>query len=112
MVGGASPHSSLGAVAKIAPHSTLEQLMAGVRHPLLMLPAANDPGMEKAGGEIQRLHENNGRSIKIVEMKTQSHGWTTRAPLSDPGVQEAWDTQMAHLLQFFKTNFGEGTSKL
>mmetsp|Transcript_92745 Transcript_92745/g.248036 ORF Transcript_92745/g.248036 Transcript_92745/m.248036 type:complete len:80 (+) Transcript_92745:636-875(+) len=75
-----------------------------MKHPFLSMPTKQDPADEKPGGKLEQLRNDAGLKTEIVEFQ-QSHGWTNRAPLTDPEVKADFEKSMTLITEFFTKNF-------
>lgn len=63
-------------------------LIQGVKRPLLLLPAGNDPENIKEGGEIiTALQAKIPESATSNEFEDMKHGWSVRGDVSDPNIK-------------------------
>jgi len=104
IIGGAACHSSLHGVCRFAPADEFDDLCVAMKHPFLSMPTKQDPADEKPGGKLEQLRNDAGLKTEIVEFQ-QSHGWTNRAPLTDPDVKADFEKSMTLITEFFTKNF-------
>eukprot|EP01035_Chromulina_nebulosa_P022334 gene22334-28922_t len=101
IIAGANPHPSIINVNIILGEDSTE-FIQGIRGPLLLLPAGNDPDdYRENGGFYQALKKIQPNSKTINEFNAVVHGFLPRGDVNDPVVKEHVTKALEYLVLFF-----------
>jgi len=101
IIAGANPHPSIIYVNSVFDEDPVE-FIQGIRGPVLLLPASNDPDDYRENGNyFQSLKKIQSNSKTINEFNAVVHGFLPRGDINDPVVKEHVTKALEYLVLFF-----------